>query len=118
MASLFRADYIVDLDPASSARSSRRSPTVTSEDLATTIAWYSRNIGFTIDQRFESHGTTFVYLTAGDVKIELLAGAPNRGGAPADNILTSMDPSRLHHCCFAVTDVGAAVSRQLELDVL
>jgi catechol 2,3-dioxygenase-like lactoylglutathione lyase family enzyme len=91
--------------------------TVTPEDLDTTIAWYSRNLGFAVDQRFESHDTTFVFLTAGDVKIELLAGASDRGGAPADNILMSMDPSRLHHFCLAVTDLGAAVSRLLELDV-
>jgi catechol 2,3-dioxygenase-like lactoylglutathione lyase family enzyme len=91
--------------------------TVTPEDLDATIAWYSHNFGFTVDKRFESHGTTFVYLTAGDVKIELLAGASNRDGAPADNVLTSMDPSRLHHFCLAVADLDAAVSRLLELDV-
>jgi catechol 2,3-dioxygenase-like lactoylglutathione lyase family enzyme len=90
---------------------------VTPQDLDATIAWYSRNLGFTVDQRFESHGTTFVYLTAGDAKIELLAGASDRGGAPADNVLTSMDPSRLHHFCLAVADLDAAVARLLELDV-
>ena len=91
--------------------------TVTQEDLDTTIAWYSRNLGFAVDQRFESHDTMFALLTAGDVKIELLAGASNRGGAPAGNVLTSMDPSRLHHFCLAVADLDAAVSRLLELDV-
>jgi catechol 2,3-dioxygenase-like lactoylglutathione lyase family enzyme len=92
--------------------------TVTQDDLDATIAWYSRKLGFTVDQRFESHGTQFVYLTAGDVKIELLAGASHRGGAPADNVLTSMDPSRLHHFCLAVADLDAAVSRLRERDVL
>lgn len=91
--------------------------TVTHEDLDTSIAWYSRNLGFTVDQRFESHDTTFALLTAGDVKIELLAGASNTGGAPTSNVLTSMDPSRLHHFCLAVADLDAAVSRLLELDV-
>ncbi|MEV0403736.1 VOC family protein [Actinoallomurus sp. NPDC050550] len=91
--------------------------TVKPDDLDATIAWYSRNLGFTVDRRFASHGTTFVYLTAGDVKIELLTGASNRGGAPADNVLLSMDPSRLHHLCLAVADLDAAVSRLLELDV-
>ncbi|HTU08367.1 MAG TPA: VOC family protein [Trebonia sp.] len=90
---------------------------VTPQDLDATIAWYSRNLGFTIDERFESHGTTYVYLTAGDVKIELLAGASQRNGAPTDNVLTSMDPSRLHHFCLAVADLDAAVARLLELDV-
>jgi catechol 2,3-dioxygenase-like lactoylglutathione lyase family enzyme len=91
--------------------------TVTPDDLDATIAWYSRNLGFTVDKRFQSHGMTFVYLTAGDAKIELRAGASDRGGAPADNVLMSMDPSRLHHFCVAVADLDAAVSRLLELDV-
>lgn len=89
---------------------------VVPQDLDATIAWYSRNLGFAVDRRFEAHGTTFVYLTAGDAKIELMAGATDRGPAP-DDILASMDPSRLHHFCLAVTDLDAAVSRLLELDV-
>jgi catechol 2,3-dioxygenase-like lactoylglutathione lyase family enzyme len=91
--------------------------TVTPDDLEPAIAWYSRNLGFIVDQRFEAHGTTFVYLTAGDVKIELLAGASDHGGTPPGNALTSMDPSRLHHFCLGVADLDAAVSRLLELDV-
>ncbi|MFD5242304.1 VOC family protein [Streptomyces tendae] len=91
--------------------------TVTPEDLDVTIAWYSRNLGFAVEQRFEAHGTTFVFLAAGDVKIELLAGASDHGGAPTDNVLTSMETSRLHHICLAVADLDAAVSRLLELDV-
>ncbi|MET8632619.1 VOC family protein [Streptomyces sp. NPDC004680] len=91
--------------------------TVTQEDLDPTIAWYSRNLGFDVEQKFESHGTTFVFLSAGDVKIELLAGASNRGAAPTDNILTSMHTSRLHHFCLAVADLDVALSRLLELDV-
>ena len=65
--------------------------TVTPQDLDATVAWYSRNLSFTVDQRFESHGATFAYLTAGDAKIELLAGASDRGGAPVfitDNVGT------------------------------
>src|SRR5690242_1134989 len=56
--------------------------TVTREDLDATIAWYSRTLAFTVDQRFESHGTTFVFLTAGDVRIELRGRVePRRGTA-------------------------------------
>jgi catechol 2,3-dioxygenase-like lactoylglutathione lyase family enzyme len=91
--------------------------TVTPADLEATIAWYSRHLGFIVDQRFESHGTTFVYLTASDAKIELLAGASDRGETRAGNVLRSMDPSRLHHLCLAVADLDLAVSRLLELDV-
>ncbi|WP_335983719.1 VOC family protein [Streptomyces sp. CA2R106] len=90
--------------------------TVTPEDLDATIAWYSRTLGFAVEQRFEAHGTTFVFLTAGDVKIELLAGAADRT-TPPTTILTSMHTSRLHHFCLAVADLDAAVSRLHELDV-
>ncbi|MFJ9899876.1 VOC family protein [Streptomyces sp. NPDC091280] len=91
--------------------------TVVPEDLDATVAWYSRNLDFAVERRFEAHGTTFVFLTAGDVKIELLAGASNRGGEPTQNALTSMRTSRLHHFCLAVADLDAAVSRLLALDV-
>ncbi|MFD9701156.1 VOC family protein [Lentzea sp. NPDC059081] len=90
--------------------------TVTPDELEATIAWYSRNLGFAVEQRFESHGTTFVFLTAHGVRIELLAGASRRG-VPTDDVFTSMDPSRLHHFCLAVEDLDAAVARLLELDV-
>lgn len=90
--------------------------TVTPPDLEATIAWYSRNLGFRVDRRFEAHGTSFVYLTAGDAKIELLAGAADHGPA-TDNILTSMNPGRLHHFCLAVADLDAAVAQLLALDV-
>lgn len=84
--------------------------TVTGADLDATIAWYARTLGFTVEQRFTAHGTTFVFLVSGEVRIELLAGASDRGGAPTDDVLTSMDPSRLHHFCLAVPDLDAAVA--------
>jgi catechol 2,3-dioxygenase-like lactoylglutathione lyase family enzyme len=91
--------------------------TVTPENLDATIEWYSDKFGFTIDQRFESHDTTFIYLVAGDVKIELLAGASSRGAEPVTNVLTSMDPQRLHHFCIAVPDLDEAVSQLSERGV-
>ncbi|HEU5025567.1 MAG TPA: VOC family protein [Spirillospora sp.] len=91
--------------------------TVTRNDLDATIAWYSRAFGLAVERRFDAHGTTFVFLTAGDVRIELLAGASDRGAAPPGDILTSMHTSRLHHFCLAVADLDAAVTRLLELDV-
>lgn len=89
---------------------------VTPEDLDATVEWYSGKLGFTVDQRFDSHGTTFIYIVSGDVKIELLAGASHRQ-APAGDVLTSMDPARLHHFCIAVDDLDAAVSRLRDLGV-
>ncbi|WP_037259587.1 VOC family protein [Kibdelosporangium aridum] len=83
---------------------------VTAEDLGAAIEWYSSKLGFAVDQRFDSHGTTFVFLANGDAKIELMAGAAIRH-APTDDVLTSMDPSRLHHLCLAVEDLDAAISQ-------
>ncbi|WP_021593530.1 VOC family protein [Actinomadura welshii] len=82
---------------------------VTAEDLDATVQWYATKLGFTVDRRFDIHGTTFVFMGRGDVKIELMAGASSRQ-APTENVLTSMDPSRLHHFCLAVEDLDAAVS--------
>ena len=89
---------------------------VTRQDLDATIGWYSTKLGFTVDQRFESHDTTFVFLVSGDMKIELLAGASNAQPA-TDDILTSMDPARLHHICIAVENLDAAVAKLRHLDV-
>jgi predicted enzyme related to lactoylglutathione lyase len=83
---------------------------VTAEDLDATIAWYAGNLGLTVERRFASHGTTFVYLVSGTVRIELLAGAARRQPPPTD-VLTSLDPARLHHLCLAVADLDAAVSQ-------
>ncbi|MCI4064929.1 VOC family protein [Micromonospora sp. R77] len=89
---------------------------VTPEELDATVDWYSSKLGFTVDQRFDSHGTTFVFLVSGPVKIELLAGASNRQ-APTRDVLTSMDPARLHHFCLAVEDLDATVAALRDLDV-
>jgi predicted enzyme related to lactoylglutathione lyase len=85
--------------------------TVTPNDLDATIAWYGSHFGFTVDKQFTSHGTTFTFLVSGDAKIELLAGASNRPAAAVDNVLTSMDPSRLHHFCLAVDDLDDAIAQ-------
>ncbi|MEV4796811.1 VOC family protein [Asanoa sp. NPDC049475] len=90
---------------------------VTPDDLEATIAWYSSKLGFTMERRFDSHGTTFVFMVAGDVRIELLAGASDRNSETTTNILTSMDPSRLHHFCVAVEDLDGTVSQLRDRDV-
>jgi catechol 2,3-dioxygenase-like lactoylglutathione lyase family enzyme len=82
---------------------------VTAEDFEATIEWYASKLGFTVDQRFESHGMTFVFLVSGNAKIELMAGASNRQ-APTADVLSSMDPSRLHHFSLAVDDLDATVA--------
>jgi catechol 2,3-dioxygenase-like lactoylglutathione lyase family enzyme len=89
---------------------------LTPEDLDATLEWYAKTLGFRVDQRFDSHGTTFVYIVNGDVKIELLTGASNRQ-VPTSNVLTSMDPARLHHFCLAVDDLDAALLQLGDLGV-
>jgi catechol 2,3-dioxygenase-like lactoylglutathione lyase family enzyme len=90
---------------------------VTPEDLDATLYWYATKLGFVLDQRFESHGTTFAFIVGGDVRIELLAGASSRRDARTDNVLTSMDPERLHHFCLAVQDLDATVAHLRDNDV-
>jgi catechol 2,3-dioxygenase-like lactoylglutathione lyase family enzyme len=90
---------------------------VTPEDLDATIQWYASKLGFVLDRRFDSHGTTFAFIVSGDVKIELLAGASNRRETRTDDVFTSMDPERLHHVCLAVEDLDTTVSRLRDSDV-
>jgi catechol 2,3-dioxygenase-like lactoylglutathione lyase family enzyme len=90
---------------------------VTPEDLDATIQWYASKLGFVLDQRFDSHGTTFAFIVSGDVKIELLAGASNRREARTDNVFASMNPERLHHFCLAVEDLDTTVSQLRDSDV-
>ncbi|WP_149257328.1 VOC family protein [Actinomadura sp. K4S16] len=90
--------------------------TLTPEDLDATIAWYSRTLGFTVERRFETHGMTFAFLVHGDVRIELMAVASDRR-APAGDILSSMNPARLHHFCLAVADLDAVVTDLRDLGV-
>ncbi|MGN9912655.1 VOC family protein [Phytohabitans sp. LJ34] len=87
------------------------------EDLDATIQWYASKLGFVLDQRFDSHGTTFAFIISGDVKIELLAGASNRREARPDNVFANMDPERLHHFCLAVEDLDTTVSHLRDSDV-
>ncbi len=87
--------------------------TIIPEDLDATLEWYSSNLGFTVDQQFESHGTTYTFIISGDAKIELIAGASNRQ-VPTNDIFSSMDPARLHHICLAVADLDAAIAELAE----
>ena len=82
---------------------------ITPEVHDATVDWYARHFGFQVERSFSSHGTTFTFLVSGNAKIELLTGA-TRETARTENVLTSMDPSRLHHLCFAVEDLDAAVT--------
>ncbi|MBO2455020.1 VOC family protein [Actinomadura barringtoniae] len=90
--------------------------TVTPDELDATIKWYSSTLDFNVEKQFEAHGTTFTFLVNGDAKIELLAGASN-GRPPTHDILSSMDPARLHHFCLAVDDLDAAIARLNDLGV-
>ncbi|GAB2856241.1 hypothetical protein GCM10022221_64830 [Actinocorallia aurea] len=67
---------------------------VTPERLDAMIEWYSDKLGFVLERRFEAHGTTFVFIANGDVKIELLSGASRTRSALPDDVLASMDPAR------------------------
>jgi catechol 2,3-dioxygenase-like lactoylglutathione lyase family enzyme len=90
---------------------------LTSDHLDATVDWYTSKLGFAIDQRFEVHGTTFVFLASNDIKIELLAAASHHQEATVKNIFASLDRERLHHVCMAVEDLDATLSWLGERDV-
>jgi hypothetical protein len=57
--SLYTARPPIRVVPLSRERCGKTPDTTASRN----VAWYSRNLGFTIDKRFDADGTTFVYLT-------------------------------------------------------
>lgn len=79
-------------------------------DLDATLEWYSSRLGFTVEEQFESHGTTFTFIVSGDAKIEVMTGATQRQQMTTD-VFSSMDPARLHHFCLAVDDLDAAITQ-------
>jgi len=84
--------------------------TVTPRDLEATIQWYSTHLGFVVEKRFEAVGISFVFLTASGMRIELLTSA-SAASSRADDVLDTMDPSRLHHICLEVTDLAGVVRK-------
>lgn len=89
---------------------------LTRDDLDATIGWYRDKLGFTVASRFETHGTTLVFLVNGNAKIELMAGATTRQ-RPTTDVLTSMDPAQLHHVCLAVKNLDDAITELGARDV-
>jgi catechol 2,3-dioxygenase-like lactoylglutathione lyase family enzyme len=90
---------------------------LTPDHLDVTVEWYTSKLGFTVDQRFVVHGTTFVFLASKNIKIELLAAASHRQETTVENIFASLDRERLHHFCMAVEDLDATLSWLGERDV-
>jgi catechol 2,3-dioxygenase-like lactoylglutathione lyase family enzyme len=82
---------------------------VPAAELEATIEWYGDKLGFTVARRFDLHGTTFVFLTAGDATIELMSGATDRQ-PPTEDVLTSMNPARLHHFALSVDNLDTATA--------
>jgi 4-hydroxyphenylpyruvate dioxygenase-like putative hemolysin len=83
---------------------------LTPDHLDATVDWYTSKLDFTVEQRFDVHGTTFVFLVSTNIKIELLAAASHPQEATVANIFASLDRERLHHFCMAVEDLGATLS--------
>ncbi|WP_167736467.1 VOC family protein [Nocardioides sp. 1609] len=84
--------------------------TLASTKFEEAVDWYSDKLDFVIAQRFEAHGSTFVFITNGDTKIELIsAGAENRNGVP-DSLIASHDVERLHHFCLTVPNMDETLA--------
>lgn len=79
--------------------------TLATTKLDAAVDWYVDKLDFEVVQRFEAQGSTFVFISSGDTKIELIAaGAESRNSGP-DSLPASHDVERLHHFCLAVPNM-------------
>ena len=82
-------------------------------DLGTASARYRDQLGATISepQSLPEHGVTVVFIDLGNTKVELLE--PLGESSPIAAFLERQPQGGMHHICYEVPDIGAAVERLL-----
>ncbi|MCP8883326.1 methylmalonyl-CoA epimerase [Devosia sp. XJ19-1] len=80
-------------------------------DLAVAVATYRDQLGAQVGapQALPEHGVTVVFIDTGNTKVELLE--PLGAGSPIAGFLEKNPAGGMHHICFEVPDIAAAVSR-------
>ena len=80
-------------------------------DLAAAAAKYRDQLGATVgaSQELPEHGVTVVFAETGNTKVELLA--PLGENSPIAAFLEKNAAGGMHHICFEVPDIGAAIAR-------
>jgi methylmalonyl-CoA/ethylmalonyl-CoA epimerase len=80
-------------------------------DLAAAAARYRDLLGAEVGppQRLPEHGVTVVFVDTGNTKVELLE--PLGANSPIAAFLGKNSAGGMHHICFEVPDIAAAVAR-------
>lgn len=80
-------------------------------DLAAAAAKYRDQLGATVgaSQELPEHGVTVVFVDTGNTKVELLE--PLGENSPIAAFLEKNAAGGMHHICFEVPDIGAAIAR-------
>ena len=78
-------------------------------DLAAAAATYRDQLGATVGapQALPEHGVTVVFIDTGNTKVELLE--PLGEGSPIAAFLEKNPAGGMHHLCFEVPDIAAAI---------
>lgn len=79
-------------------------------DLAQAAAMYATTLGakVTAQQPLPDHGVTTVFIELPNTKIELLH--PLGEGSPVQNFLDNNPSGGMHHVCYEVEDIHAAIA--------
>jgi methylmalonyl-CoA/ethylmalonyl-CoA epimerase len=80
-------------------------------DLAAAAAKYRDQLGAHVGapQALPEHGVTVVFIDTGNTKVELLE--PLGGNSPIAAFLEKNPSGGMHHICFEVPDLAAAIAR-------
>ena len=80
-------------------------------DLAAAAAKYRDQLGAQVGapQALPEHGVTVVFIDTGNTKVELLE--PLGAASPIAAFLEKNPSGGMHHICFEVPDMGAAIAR-------
>jgi methylmalonyl-CoA epimerase len=77
-------------------------------DITAALAFYQDILGATAKPVEDADGATIVSLAFGDIDLELLEPRGNEG--PVGRFIAKRGPG-IHHICFRVTDLDAALER-------
>jgi methylmalonyl-CoA/ethylmalonyl-CoA epimerase len=80
-------------------------------DLAAAAAKYRDQLGAHVGARqaLPEHGVTVIFIDTGNTKVELLE--PLGEGSPIAGFLEKNPAGGMHHICFEVPDIGAAIAQ-------
>ena len=83
-------------------------------DLAAAAEKYRSSLGATVTEPVDlpDHGVTTVFVELPNTKIELLH--PLGEGSPVQNFLDNNPSGGMHHVCYEVEDIGAAIDHLVE----